>query len=87
MDPHQPESFANNLKELAQDIVIREQQIEMLISLLPGLESSEEDQTRAIKELEEELKEAEKQRQDAIREKEQVRMRIDEIIRSIKRPL
>ncbi|KAJ2904366.1 hypothetical protein MKZ38_008151 [Zalerion maritima] len=86
VDPHSAESFQNNLKELAQDLIMREQQIEMLISVLPGLENSEEDQNKAIRELEEELKVAEQQRTDAIGEKKEVLQKLDEVIRSVRRP-
>ncbi|TDZ27081.1 Mediator of RNA polymerase II transcription subunit 21, partial [Colletotrichum trifolii] len=68
------------------DLIIKEQQIEVLISTLPGLDSSEADQERYIQELEEELKVAEAQRQDAIKEKDQILAKLDEVIRSIRRP-
>lgn len=58
----------------------------MLISTLPGLDNSEQDQERNIRELEEELRVAEAQRQDALREKEEVQAKLDQVIRSIKRP-
>lgn len=72
--------------ELARDLVIKEQQIELLVSSLPGLENSERDQQQNIKELEDELKVAEAQRQDAIREKDEVLAKLDQVIRSIRRP-
>jgi mediator of RNA polymerase II transcription subunit 21 len=50
------------------------------------LDSSERDQERLIKELEEELRVAEAQRQDAIKEKDQLLAKLDEVIRSIRRP-
>ncbi len=65
---------------------MREQQIELLISLLPGLENSEENQTERIKGLEEELKGEEEKRRVAVREKEVLLEKLDEVIRSIRRP-
>lgn len=72
--------------ELSQDLVLKEQQIEVLISSLPGLDNSEMDQQRSIKELEEDLKAAEAQRQEAIKEKDQTLAELDAVIRSIRRP-
>lgn len=58
----------------------------MIISTLPGLENSEEDQNRYIRELEEELRVAEAQRQDAVREMNVVQERLDQVIRGTMRP-
>ncbi|KAH8681451.1 RNA polymerase II transcription mediator [Xylariales sp. PMI_506] len=86
VDPHPPEVFKAAQLELAQDLIMKEQQIEFLISILPGLDNSEQDQERNIKELEEELKVAEAQRQEAIKEKKEIMAKLDEVIRSIRRP-
>lgn len=67
--PHSHEEFAASLRELAQGLVLKEQQIEYLIQSLPGIGSSEQDQERRIRELQEELRVVEKER----REKEVVR--------------
>lgn len=58
----------------------------MIISTLPGLENTEEDQNRYIRELEEELRVAEAQRQDAVREMNVVQERLDQVIRGTLRP-
>lgn len=58
----------------------------MIISTLPGLENSEDDQNRYIRELEEELRVAEVQRQEAIREMNVVQERLDQVIRGTARP-
>lgn len=86
MDPHPPDVFKASQVELAQDLITKEQQIEYLISILPGLDNSEQDQERNIKELEEELRVAEAQRQDAIKEREDTLAKLDEVIRSVRRP-
>ncbi|KAI1470441.1 CSE2-domain-containing protein [Daldinia bambusicola] len=86
VDPHPEDLFKSAQVELAQDLITKEQQIELLISLLPGLDNSEQDQERNIKELEEELKVAEAQRQEAIKEKEDTMAKLDAVIRSIRRP-
>lgn len=62
------------------------QQIEMIISTLPGLENNAQDQERYIRELEEELRVAEAQRQDAIRDMNVVQERLDQVVRATLRP-
>lgn len=86
VDPHPADVFKASQVELAQDLITKEQQIEYLISILPGLDNSEKDQERNIKELEEELKVAEAQRQEAIKEREDTLAKLDAVIRSVRRP-
>ncbi|KAH7248800.1 mediator complex, subunit Med21 [Fusarium redolens] len=86
VDSLPPDDFRAGMVELSQDLVLKEQQIEVLISSLPGLDNSEMDQERYIKELEEDLKIAEAQRQEAIKEKDQILSELDSVIRSIRRP-
>jgi mediator of RNA polymerase II transcription subunit 21 len=78
--------FKAGQKELAQDLIIKEQQIEALISMLPGLDNSEKDQQYTIRQLEEELMAAEKKRKEAVKEKDAVLARLESVIRSVKRP-
>ncbi|KAI0525904.1 mediator of RNA polymerase II transcription subunit 21 [Xylaria bambusicola] len=86
VEPHPEDVFRAAQVELAQDLITKEQQIELLISVLPGLDNSEQDQERNIRELEEELKVAEAQRQEAIKEREETLAKLDSVIRSIRRP-
>ncbi|KAF4988801.1 mediator-rna polymerase ii transcription subunit 21 [Fusarium heterosporum] len=86
VDSLPPDEFRAGMIELSQDLILKEQQIEVLISSLPGLDNSEMDQERYIKELEEDLKIAEAQRQEAIKEKDQILSELDSVIRSIRRP-
>lgn len=65
---------------------MKEQQIEVLISLLPGLNKSEQDQEQCVKDLEEDLKVAEMQRQEALKERDQILSQLDAVIRSVRRP-
>ncbi|KAF1736759.1 Mediator of RNA polymerase II transcription subunit 21 [Beauveria bassiana] len=86
-EPNQKEDeFAAGLNELSRDLVFKEQQIEYLISLLPGLNNSEQDQERAIKDLEEDLKAAEAERQEALKERDAILTQLDSVICSIRRP-
>lgn len=71
---------------MARDLIIKEQQIEVLISNLPGLDNSERDQERNIKDLEEDLKAAEAQRLEALKERDQILGELDAVIRSVRRP-
>ncbi|XXG99187.1 hypothetical protein Hte_005522 [Hypoxylon texense] len=86
VDPHPLNVFKASQVELAQDLITKEQQIELLVSMLPGLDNSEQDQERNIKEMEEELRIAEAQRQEAIKEREDIMAKLDTVIRSIRRP-
>lgn len=58
----------------------------MLITKLPGVDNSERDQEQMIRQLEEELKISEEERKEAVREKEVVLVRLENVIRNIKRP-
>jgi len=86
VEPLPPDEFRAGQLELARDLIYKEQQIEYLISALPGLDNSEHDQERYIKELEEELRAAEAQRLEAAKEKEETLAKLDHVIRSIRRP-
>ncbi|KAK0718231.1 mediator complex, subunit Med21 [Lasiosphaeria miniovina] len=85
LDSLPPDVFQAGQLELARDLITKEQQIEYLISSLPGLDNSEHDQEQLIKDLEEELRVAEAQRLDAIKEKDEILVRLDQVLRSIRR--
>ncbi|KAL7950356.1 mediator complex, subunit Med21 [Trichoderma barbatum] len=86
VDALPPQDFRAGLVELARDLIVKEQQIEVLISTLPGLDNSEQDQERHIKDLEEDLKTAEAQRVEALKERDHILKQLDGIIRNIRRP-
>lgn len=86
MDSLPKEEFQAGMVELSRDLIVKEQQIEVLISSLPGLDNSEKDQERLIRDLEEDLKAAETQRQEALRERDQMLAKLDVVIKSIRRP-
>lgn len=85
VEPVSPEQFQAGQLELARDLIVKEQQIEYLISSLPGLDNSERDQELTIGELEEELKTAESQRLEAVKEKDEVMAKLDHVLRGIRR--
>lgn len=68
--PDDPATFQAALRELARDLVLKEQQIEYLISVLPGIGESEANQSQRIQALEKELREADEQRKVALAERE-----------------
>lgn len=80
-----PEVFQAGQLELARDLITKEQQIEYLISSLPGLDNSQRDQEQSIRDLEEELKVAEAQRLEAVKEKEEVLLKLDQVLKGIRR--
>ncbi|KAG4024956.1 hypothetical protein MFRU_076g00030 [Monilinia fructicola] len=86
LEPLPKDKFEEGQRELAQDLITKEQQIEMLITALPGLENSENDQQQTIQRLERELKEEEERRKQALKEKEAILAKLEGVIRSVKRP-
>ncbi|KAI9645592.1 RNA polymerase II mediator complex subunit [Ciborinia camelliae] len=86
VEPLPKDKFEEGQRELAQDLITKEQQIEMLITSLPGLENSENDQQQTIQRLERELKEEEERRKEALKEKEAILAKLEGVIRSVKRP-
>lgn len=80
--PAQPtkEQFETDLKEMAKDLVVKSQQIELLIANLPGVNSSEAEQMQRMKDLERELEDLEGARQQAVSEKERLLKMVEEKI-------
>ncbi|KAI9750676.1 MAG: RNA polymerase II mediator complex subunit [Lichina confinis] len=80
-----PEQFQRDQRELARDLILKEQQIEVLISGLPGIGTSELEQQERIKGLIEQLKDAEGERQKAMFEKERLLEKLDAVIMRVRR--
>ncbi|KAK1825717.1 putative mediator of rna polymerase [Podospora conica] len=85
VDSLPPDVFQAGMVELARDLILKEQQMEYLISNLPGLDNSEREQEQLIKDLEEELKVAEAQRLEAVKEKQEVLAKLNQVLRGIRR--
>lgn len=83
--PDTPEVFQAALRELARDLVIKEQQIEYLISVLLGLGSSESSQNQRIQVLEKELREADEQRKVAMQDREDMLHQLGQLAAQCKR--
>jgi len=73
------------LKEMAKDLVVKSQQIELLIANLPGVNSSEAEQVQRMKELERELEDLEGERLRAVEQKEQLLKKVEEKIMGVGR--
>jgi mediator of RNA polymerase II transcription subunit 21 len=80
-----PEKFESVLQELAQDLIIKEQQIEYLVDSLPGLGNSQASQEARIRELEKELREVEVERKSWVSVQEELVGRVEGKIKGIRR--
>lgn len=83
--PEDAHVFDAALRELARDLVLKEQQIELLINSLPGLGNSEADQEKRMRELERELKAVETERAAAEREREALVEGLGKVLVGVKR--
>ena len=83
--PDTPTTFASAQRELAQDLLLKTKQIEYLISVLPGVENSQEKQEARITELDAELRAALEARKKAEGERELWLGKVDGIIGGIRR--
>ncbi|KAJ5796073.1 uncharacterized protein N7518_004613 [Penicillium psychrosexuale] len=81
--PDSPSTFASRQRELARDLIIKEQQIEYLISVLPGIGASEAEQESRIRELETELRDVEKERAAKVRELKKLRTRLEDVLGAV----
>lgn len=81
----QPAVFSANLRELAQDLILKEQQIEHLINSLPGIDQSEANQELRMRELQTELQHVEAERARKEDEREELVNMLGEVIGKVKR--
>lgn len=77
--------LAEATAELARDLLIKTRQIAHLVSVLPGVEKSEEEQGERIRALERELREAELERIEAVREMEGWKGKLEVVIGGVRR--
>ncbi|EGD87328.1 hypothetical protein H112_05868 [Trichophyton rubrum D6] len=83
--PDSSNTFAQRQRELARDLIIKEQQIEYLISVLPGIGSSEAEQEARIRQLADELREAEKIRRRKRKQMKKLAESIDGLLEAVSR--
>lgn len=80
-----PSKFEAILQELAQDLVVKEQQIEYLVDSLPGLGNSQASQEARIQELELELREVTEERKKWVGVQEGLVERVEGVIKGVRR--
>jgi len=78
--PAAPEVFASAQRELSDDLVTKAQQIEYLISRLPGIGRGEEQQAEEIRILVEKVREMEARRKEKRREMRECVRRLDAVV-------
>ena len=78
--PAAPAAFANAQRELAGDLVAKGQQIELLISRLPGIGRGEDQQAEEIRVLAQKVREMEEKRTAKRREMREYVRRLDEVV-------
>ncbi|KKA20945.1 RNA polymerase II transcription mediator complex subunit Srb7 [Rasamsonia emersonii CBS 393.64] len=83
--PDSPRTFAYRQRELARDLIIKEQQIEYLIGRLPGIGSSEAEQEARIRELEGELRQVEAERERKAQELRRLGQRLEVVLGAVER--
>ncbi|RAO69532.1 uncharacterized protein BHQ10_005544 [Talaromyces amestolkiae] len=83
--PDSPQLFLYRQRELARDLIIKEQQIEYLIGRLPGIGSSEAEQEARIRELESELRQVELAREKKARELKKLGKRLELVLGTVER--
>lgn len=66
-------------------MILKEQQIEYLISVLPGIGTSEKEQEERLNRLQGELRAAEEERRRAVAEREEVLGRLEGLIMGVRR--
>ncbi|KAL6704055.1 RNA polymerase II mediator complex subunit [Coniothyrium glycines] len=83
--PLSPDEFAKDIKELAQDQVLKHAQIEKLIEHLPGLNRSERDQVDRMKDLQRQLDDLDEEHTQAVKEKEMLLKLVEDKIMGVGR--
>ncbi|KIW14689.1 hypothetical protein PV08_07473 [Exophiala spinifera] len=78
--PAAPNVFASAQRELAEDLVTKAQQIEFLISRLPGIGRGEEEQAREIQQLVEKVRQMEVRRKEKRKEMRECVRRLDSVV-------
>lgn len=81
--PDSPTTFAANQLQLVRDLIVKEQQIEYLIQVLPGIGTSEQEQEERIKTLEKELRQMQEQRKRKRKEMRTTVQKLEHVIMAV----
>ncbi|CAR24084.1 Srb7p [Lachancea thermotolerans CBS 6340] len=74
------EEFENTMDELSTDLILKTRQITKLIDSLPGVDVSAEEQMHRIESLQNQLVKMEDRKIEAIKEKEELQRKVEEMI-------
>ncbi|KAM3161709.1 Mediator of RNA polymerase II transcription subunit 21 [Lachancea thermotolerans] len=80
------EEFENTMDELSTDLILKTRQITKLIDSLPGVDVSAEEQMHRIESLQNQLVKMEDRKIEAIKEKEELQRKVEEMIFDFTRP-
>ncbi|KAF4551921.1 Mediator of RNA polymerase II transcription subunit 21-like protein [Elsinoe fawcettii] len=83
--PDDPAVFQSSLRELARDLVLKEQQIEYLISVLPGIGNSASEQNARIEKLDKELRDVDEDRKGAAKERDEMKAVVEGLVKGARR--
>lgn len=81
--PDSPTTFANNQLQLVRDLVIKEQQIEYLVKVLPGIGTSEQEQEERIQVLEKDLRHMQEQRKQKRKDMRAIVKRLEHVVMGV----
>lgn len=81
--PDSPTTFTANQLQLVRDLVIKEQQIEYLIKVLPGIGTSEKEQEERIRSLDKELRQMQEQRKQKWKEMRATVKKLENVIMGV----
>ncbi|CUS22180.1 LAQU0S04e10044g1_1 [Lachancea quebecensis] len=74
------DEFENTIDELSTDLILKTRQITKLIDSLPGVDVSAEEQMHRIESLQNQLVKMEDRKIEAIKEKEELQRKVEEMI-------
>ncbi|KAI5779329.1 mediator complex, subunit Med21 [Geopyxis carbonaria] len=80
-----PATFQAAQTELARDLIVKCKQVEVLITSLPGIGVSEEEQEGRLRNLEAMAREAEEERKQAAEERERAREKLEKVLANLRR--
>jgi hypothetical protein len=80
LQPQPPNEFDQAQQDLAEDLVMKTQQIEFLIRRLPGINSDEKDQYEEIEKLAEQVRQMEIRRKEKRREMRECLKQLDDVV-------
>jgi len=87
LQPQTSQSFKEAQDELAEDLILKAQQIQQLIAQLPGIDQDESQQAEDIKKLVVEVEEMEQTRRAKRREMHQLVKRLDAVLGGMSRSI